>query len=208
MSIRSATMEAHRPEEKELLELLEEGDVNGAAARVVEIYGQELLRFIMSLMRDEDDAREVFSGVCEQLLSDLPAFEGRSSLRTWLYTVTRRACYGYKRSWHQAKRGSLPPELEEMEARVRTATRAYLRTETKDKLARLRASLTRDEQVLLSLRIDQNLPWDDIARVLADGELDDAASKQEAAALRKRFERVKQRLRELAVQAGLIGEGE
>jgi RNA polymerase sigma-70 factor (ECF subfamily) len=208
MWVRLAAMDLERTEEKDILALLDGGRVNLAAARVVELYGQELLRFIMSLLRDEDDARDVFSIVCERLLHDLPAFQGKSSLRTWLYTVTRRACYGYKRSWHRSKRSSLPAELEEAEARVRTATQAYLLTETKDKVAALRQSLTPDEQVLLTLRVDQNLPWDDIARVLADGELDEPSAKHEATVLRKRFERVKQRLRALAIQAGLIGEGE
>jgi RNA polymerase sigma-70 factor, ECF subfamily len=201
-------MDLGRPEEQDIVALLEAGRVDAATARVVEVYGQDLLRFIMSLLRDEDDAQEVFSVVCEHVLRDLAAFEGRSSLRTWLYTLTRRACYGYKRAWHRSKRTSLPPELEQAEEHVRTATRAYLRTETKDKLAVLRQSLTPDEQVLLTLRIDQSLPWEEIARVLADGELSDIAVKQEAAALRKRFERVKRRLRELAIQAGLIGERE
>jgi RNA polymerase sigma-70 factor (ECF subfamily) len=201
-------MELVRPEEKDIVALLEDGRVNAAAARIVEVFGQELLRFIMTLLRNEDDAQEVFSVVCEHVLRDLPSFEGRSSLRTWLYTLTRRACYGYKRAWHRSKRTDLPPELEEAEARVRTATRAYLRTETKDKLAVLRQALTPDEQVLLTLRIDQNLPWEDITRVLSDGEVEGAVLKQEAAALRKRFERVKRRLRELAIEAGLLGERE
>ncbi len=199
-------MDLVSPEERDIVALLEQGQVNAATTRVVELYGHELLRFIMSLVRDEDEAREVFSAVCEHVLRDLGAFEGRSSLRTWLYTLTRRACYGSKRAWHKSKRASLPPELEEAEARVRTATHAYLKTEVKDKLTALRQTLTPDEQVLLTLRIDRNMPWEDIARVLADGELADAATlKLEAAALRKRFERVKRRLRVLAVEAGLIG---
>jgi RNA polymerase sigma-70 factor (ECF subfamily) len=199
-------MELVRPEENDIVALLDQGRVDTATARVVEVYGQELLRFIMSLLRNEDDAQEVFSIVCEHVLRDLAAFERRSSLRTWLYTVTRRACYAYKGAWHRSKRAELPAELEEAEARVRTATRVYLRTETKDKLAVLRQALSQDEQVLLTLRIDRDLPWEDIARVLADAELSDEALKRESTALRKRFERVKRRLRELAIEAGLIGE--
>jgi hypothetical protein len=53
----------------------------------------------------------------------------------------------------------------------------------------------------LLLRLDRGLPWKDIARILGGtGDLD-----VRAAALRKRFERARERLKKLAIERGLIG---
>jgi len=68
-----------------------------------------------------------------------------------------------------------------------------------DRLLKLRESLDREEQTLLILRVDKAMAWEDVAEVLrADG---DPAT---PAALRKRFERLKEKLGRLAREQGLI----
>ena len=57
-----------------------------------------------------------------------------------------------------------------------------------------------DDQTLLILRIDRALPWIDIARVMTD-EPDEPDLSRHAAALRKRFERLKQRIRDQRASA-------
>jgi RNA polymerase sigma-70 factor (ECF subfamily) len=64
-------------------------------------------------------------------------------------------------------------------------------------VTRLRESLDPDEQTLLILRIDRQMAWTDIARIMG-GDAPEAESRQ-AATLRKRFERLKERLRSMAV---------
>jgi RNA polymerase sigma-70 factor, ECF subfamily len=49
--------------------------------------------------------------------------------------------------------------------------------------------------MLLGLRLDRQMGWTDIARVLGTG--DEATLTRDAATLRKRYERLKDRLREL-----------
>jgi hypothetical protein len=49
------------------------------------------------------------------------------------------------------------------------------------------------------------MEWNDIVTVMHDGEaLDDETAKREAARLRKRFQSVKERLRERAASEGLL----
>jgi RNA polymerase sigma-70 factor, ECF subfamily len=60
--------------------------------------------------------------------------------------------------------------------------------------------------MLLVLRIDRNLSWRDIAIVM-EGEnigLDETLTQKAETRFRKRFERIKDKLRELAVAQGLI----
>jgi RNA polymerase sigma-70 factor (ECF subfamily) len=87
-----------------------------------------------------------------------------------------------------------------MAAVMRTATLEIQRTDVKDELRVLREQLDPEEHEILLLRLDRGLPWRDIARILGgDHQLD-----ARAAALRKRFERAKERLRKLAIEHGLI----
>jgi RNA polymerase sigma-70 factor (ECF subfamily) len=69
-------------------------------------------------------------------------------------------------------------------------------------VARLRARLDAIEQTLLVLRVDQRLSWEEIADVLAGPGPGESLT---PAALRKRYERLKDKLRRLARAEGLLG---
>ena len=61
--------------------------------------------------------------------------------------------------------------------------------------------------MLLSLRIDRKLAWNDLARILHDGQegqLGAEELKRESARLRKQFQATKEKLTELAKRHGLI----
>jgi RNA polymerase sigma-70 factor (ECF subfamily) len=91
-------------------------------------------------------------------------------------------------------------------ARDRTGTPVYQRTEVKQVLRALRASLPEDDQVLLDLRMSARFSWKDVARIQLG--LDEAVPElmvdKEAARLRKRFQLVTERLRQMAVEAGIV----
>lgn len=194
--------------EDEIRTLLEAGRVEEALTRTVQVYGQELLAFIITMLRDHDAAEDVFSEMCENIWHGLETFRWESSLRTWLYTLARHASWRRARNGYGRRRVDLPSgQLPEMAAQARTQTLTYLKTETKTAVQRLRSELSSEEQALLFLRIDRGLAWNDIAVILNDDTGGDAPIDvaRSAAALRKRFERAKQRLRELAIREGLIG---
>ncbi len=68
-----------------------------------------------------------------------------------------------------------------------------------ERFSRLRESLEPEERTLLVLRLDKELDWEEIAAVLsAEGR---PAS---SVALRKRFERLKQKLARLARRQGIL----
>lgn len=168
-------------------------------------YGPEVLGFLVVLARDPADAGDVFADVCIRVWKGLPGFEWKSSLRTWIYVLARRAFFKFQqeRSAHRDRhvRLSEVPELDEIIARIRTTTLGRIHQEHKTRAERLREKLSPDEQALLTLRLDRDLAWNEIVRVLDDREdLDDETVAREAAALRKRFERLKERLRQLAAE--------
>jgi RNA polymerase sigma-70 factor (ECF subfamily) len=182
----------------------EAGDIHGAATLVIQELGPELLGFLVVLIRDRSDAGEVFADVCVRIWKGLATFRWESSLRTWCYVLARRAAGHHRRSRDAWKTRHVPlsdaGDLEPLIVRIRTTTLAGLREQDRTRAERLREQLSPDEQALLTLRIDRGLEWRDLAQVLADHPLEESEVTRAAAALRKRFERLKERLRALATE--------
>ena len=183
-------------------------DLERAAALTIEHYGPELLGFLINLTRDAQLANELFGQFCENFWRTWPRFEWRCSVRTWVYKLARRAAIhelGRERRYEQH---ALPlgSQLSLAVERVRTATRAYQRTNVKDRFQELRAQLPEEDQALLVLRVDRDLSWLELAEIMLGPESDPSSEqlRTEAARLRKRFQLAKARLRELVEEAGLL----
>jgi RNA polymerase sigma-70 factor (ECF subfamily) len=186
-------------------------DFQKATTLAIETYGEEVMGFLVARIRNTPDASEIFSMFAEDLWTTLPSFEWRCSLRGWCYTLARHALARYTRSpQHRAERNlalSQHQDLSALVMRVRTATHAFARTDVKDRVRALRESLPEDDQTLLILRVDRELPWRELVLVMNDGEparLSDAELQKQEQRLRQRFKRLKDRMRQLAEEAGLL----
>lgn len=189
-------------------------DYDRASSVALGRYGGELLAFVSARLRSTADGEDVFAAFAEKLWLGLPQFEWRCSLRSWCYRLVRNAANDFLSLAHHRRERNLTPgaqaRLSQLVDHVRTNTRAYLRTPVKDRMQELRETLSADDQMLLILRVDRNMAWRDLAVALSDGGSDGAAPPgdadldKEAARLRKRFERVKDQLRELARADGLL----
>ena len=80
-------------------------------------------------------------------------------------------------------------EISKLVTPIKSTGVSHLRGEA----ARLRDSLTPEERTLLILRIDRDMPWGDVARVM---EVDEPV-------LRKRYERIRRKLKRNAEAGGL-----
>jgi RNA polymerase sigma-70 factor, ECF subfamily len=192
--------------ETQVRTLCSKGDFDGAATQAIRGYGGEIFGFLIAVHRDETAASDSFSAFAEGLWRSLPTFAWGSTLRTWAYAIARNVARHAKRD-AQRRDGKRVGEsaLEDVAQAVRTSTLGFLRTEKRSRLEALRDSLSPDDRALLVLRLDRGLAWPELARVLTESEeaLDDAAVLREAARLRKRFQLVKERLRELVRREGL-----
>jgi len=193
------------PVEVQIRARVGEGALDAATTLAIEHYGPELLGYLHAVTQDHDLAAEAFAIACEKLWTSLPGFRWESSLRTWAYAITRSVLGKLGSAPARRPGRNLPASLLDSIAEVqRTGTAPYQRTELKVAFRELRAALDPFDHELLILRLDRGMSWKDIARATAD----DAATDidQRAATLRKRFERVKQELRELAVARALLPE--
>jgi RNA polymerase sigma-70 factor (ECF subfamily) len=190
-------------------ELVKSGALDRAATHVLEQYGSELYGFLVHTVGNESDAAEVFSQTAEDLWAGLPKFGFRCSIRTWIYVLGRNATSRFRRSpWNKRDRRTTESQAQSAAALARSRTQPWRRTAVKDRFSELRESLDPDDRTLLTLRIDRDLPWEDVARVMLgeDAEPDPAALTRETDRLRKRFQFLKTELRRRAEAAGLIDE--
>jgi len=177
--------------------LLGRGAVDEAATAALEGLGPSVLGYLASL-HPEDDAQDVFSVFAEDLWRGLPGFRGDSSLRAWAFRLAWHASARYRRDlWR--KRGERLPTSAASRLAATIAGASLLPGGRRDALRRLREALDPEERTLLVLRVDQELEWDEVATVLAA-----EGAPVEVATLRKRYERIKDRLARLAREQGLL----
>jgi len=179
-------------------ELLIRGDVAGASTEALRDLGPGVLRYLRSVLQDEELAADAFSQFAENLWRGLPTFRGDASLRTWAFRIAWNVAASAQRDPWCRNRADLSAGMASgLADEIRTKT-AVRRAREDEALDRLRQALTREEQSLLALRLDQGLSWAEIADVVSvDGE------RVQPATLMKRYERLKERMREMARREGL-----
>ena len=181
-------------------------DFDGATTLALKAYGSEIVGFLVATERDETAGAEVFSEFCEDLWRGIEGFRGQSSFRTWAYSLARNAAHRRRRDPF-IKRGvplAKAPEIFELADKIRTTTLMHLRTEVRDAVTKLRDRLDEADRELLVLRVNRKMSWAEIAEIVEGDDASEAERKRRAAALRKRYERVKERLKVMAREEGLL----
>jgi RNA polymerase sigma-70 factor (ECF subfamily) len=189
-----------RPDvEHSIAESLGRGAHDEAAERAIRGYGPEILGYLNRILGSRGDAADAFSLFAEQLWKGLPGFAARSSLRVWAYQIAWRAALRVRSEAWGKRRERFPTSMaSRIAGDVLSRTPAAVEAESAQ-LAKLRAALDAEEQSLLVLRLDRNLSWREVAEVMAAEGL-----AVDEVALRKRFERIKAKLADLARADGLV----
>ena len=185
--------------EARIQELLAAGDADGAATEAIRGYGPAVLRYLRSVLGNEEDAREAFSQFAENLWRGLPAFRRQSPFRIWAFRIAwNAACDLRKQPWRQRRQQLSTGAASRLAAQVANSSDERLERRRRE-LAELREALSLDDRALAALRIDQGLSWAECAEALSrDGEV------VKANTLTKRFERIRERLGKLARKKGLL----
>jgi len=176
--------------------LLAARETGEAATLALRELGPEVLGFLSGVLGDAD-ADEVYSAWSERLWRSLKGFEGRCSLRTWMYVLARREISRFRKGARRHAEGRVPlSELADVLPDARSRTRSTVATEKQRQLTALRDELPIEDRTLLILRVDRKLSFDEIALAFSDNPEASAEvdRRREAARLRKRFQLVKQRL--------------
>jgi RNA polymerase sigma-70 factor, ECF subfamily len=193
-------------DEQELRRAWDAGDYRAVTTLAIERYGHGIYTVLVNKLGSDADAGDVFSLFAEALWRGLPGFQWRSTLRAWAYRIARNAIVRWAMASGRKPGRNLPmsSEVAEAVARVRSSTLVHLKTEVKSEVRRLREELPEPDQMLLILRVDKELEWPEVASALIDDDLPAEELKREAARLRKRFQLVTGKLRELARERGIL----
>jgi RNA polymerase sigma-70 factor (ECF subfamily) len=178
------------PLERQIGQAVESGQWREAATAAIQGYGPQILGYLFAITRDRDLAADAFSQFSEDLWRGIEQFRRDCSFRTWAYLLAWRAARRQaNEAYRRRGRRLATSEISLLSAQVCSSSLSRL----DDRLAEVRAGLAADEQTLLILRVDRGLSWVEVARVMAESD-----RPLDPATVRKRFERLKRRLRELA----------
>jgi RNA polymerase sigma-70 factor, ECF subfamily len=185
--------------EARITDALSRGAREEAATEAIRGFGPQILGYLTHVLGSTDDAGDAFSLFSEQLWRGLSGFRGESSVRVWAYRVAWSAAMHITGDRYRRRRERFRTSMASRLA-AEVVSRTPFRSE-RDAAAmeRLRAQLEPDERSLLVLRIDQRLSWKEVAEVIR-GE----GQEVDEAALRKRFERLKEKLGRIARASGLL----
>ena len=186
--------------ERTVVDYLANGARDDAAALAVRTHGPFVLGYLRAIIRELDDADDAFSIWAEAVWTGIGGFRGESTLAAWCYGVAWHAAHRVFRDPHRRRRATLSSKAAaHIVQEIRTSTASHLGTTAQTELAALRQQLTPEEQTILVLRLDRDLPWRDVAQILST---DDTIVSEAAA--RKRYERVRIKVRDLAAAGGLL----
>ncbi|MCX4242489.1 sigma-70 family RNA polymerase sigma factor [Paraliomyxa miuraensis] len=157
---------SHRESDEILLDRARSGDFHARellAARYL-----PLLRRFFATTVDPDRVDDLVQQTFLRFFSALDRFEGRSSLRTYLFMLARYALQDHFRMRSRYRRGQLPPEdpNDRREGSLPTPEEALAEAFERRALAAALRQLSHEYQMLLFLRDFEDLSFPEIARVL------------------------------------------
>jgi RNA polymerase sigma-70 factor (ECF subfamily) len=183
--------------EHEVGDCLRAGDIDGAAARVLQRCGPGVLGYLRVAVGDDKLAQDAFESFSNAVSERLRRPTAEHPVRVWVYQLAYR-CAKEQRDSIQARRTRTQQTgVPRAKAKLRTATHGLGAVADADMLRR---ELTVQEQTLLTLRIDRQFDWLELGHVLG------VRSDVEQTA-RRRYERLVRRLHRLAVTRGLVAPG-
>ncbi len=177
---------------------MEEGHHNEAVTLVIESYRAELLGYMINIARDVHFSEDEFQSVCIKIWRGLPTFQWKSTLRTWVYRIARNEFISHKRRVRsgQVERLQTQDLAQIPDRMLRTITREWQKTEARAWLWDRIRELPDDDQALLVLRLGSKMKWSEIVVVMLEEEdADEETRRRKVSSLRKRYERLKTKLR-------------
>src|SRR5215469_9843916 len=84
--------------DEDVQNLLRQGRCREALEQLLERYETKVFRMALAFLKDRARAEDVTQDIFLKLWQGLPAYDGRASPGTWLYTIARNTCLSALRS--------------------------------------------------------------------------------------------------------------
>ncbi|MBL4687405.1 MAG: RNA polymerase sigma factor [Nannocystaceae bacterium] len=141
---------------------VDRGDFRATLKALMLAYGPLVYRYCLGQLSDADVAEDVRQTVFVQAYRDLPAYDGRANLRSWLLAIARHRCLdaqrGAQRRNVREPKGPVPVPVMEPDTVVERSQIAEL-------VRRCLAELPSPSREPVVLRFVSELPYPEIASI-------------------------------------------
>ena len=155
-------------EDDDIHAALRANDMRRALTLMMNRYGDEVFRFALVLTHSHHLADEVRQQVFVEVYRDLPSFEGRASLRSWVFGITRHRCLDATKKnkrWTNRFKNEPPPDEESDD---HEPERELDRSKLARLLAACLAKLAPAARDAVVLRYQQELSYDEASVIAGD----------------------------------------
>lgn len=149
-----------------------QGD-GSAFSRLVSLHEGMVVNLAMRLLGDREEARDLAQDVFLQVYRTLGRFQGKSSLKTWIYRITVNQCHNRRRWWRRRRRDralslhDLTPREEARLVQPQAAPFEWVsRRETAERVQAALLGLSFEHRSILVLREVEGLSCEEIASTL------------------------------------------
>ena len=146
--------------DKELLEKLLVGEKR-AFGKFYRLTKKRLENFVMTRVSSKKDAEEIIQDTYLSFLDSLPLFQGRSSLKTFLYSIGRHEVADYWRKIYAKRAIKTVPFVSQV-----YTEKLYSAAVTAEEIDRVYSKLLPDEVIILRLKYEEEMSVKEIARKL------------------------------------------
>jgi RNA polymerase sigma-70 factor (ECF subfamily) len=147
-----------------------------AFARLVALHEHMVFNLALRLTGDPEDARDIAQDVFLQVFRMLSRFEGRSSLKTWIYRIVVNQCHNRQRWWKRRRKDRTrpledltPADEAQMCARSPEASNPYEEIRRREQGSAVQAALLAvsfEHRAILLLREVEGLSVEQVAASL------------------------------------------
>ncbi|PRO65908.1 RNA polymerase sigma factor SigX [Alkalicoccus urumqiensis] len=140
--------------------------------RLYSAYHQQLFQYVFYLVRSRETAEELVQEVYIKVLNSFESFEGKSSEKTWLYSIAKHVAIDWIRRQSRKKRKFEGKEYEwserefEIEDKQPLPEDIVMQKEEIQQVYRMLEKCTADQQQVMILRYVQSLSIAECADIL------------------------------------------
>ena len=149
----------------EILKIFRSGHKDTALQKIVEAYGKTVYNIALFTLNDELAAEDITQDVFIKIYKGLGQFRGQSSISSWLYRITKNACFDLLK---KKKTASLDHEqVGRLANNDRESPEGDFFEQAKHNAVRTAVSkLGEQQRMAVSLYYFQQLSYEDIAEIM------------------------------------------
>lgn len=167
-------MSAELDPDAALMLRVKQGDTS-AFAELVDKYKRPVINLVYRILRDESEAEDLAQNVFVQVYKSAHRYRAASKFSTWLFTIARNLCFNELRRRNRHPATSLDASYSEHEEEpahqfedkgVASPPEALMHDELAEKIEQALADLPENQRTALLLCRQEDLSYEDIARVM------------------------------------------